>query len=132
MRASGFGRAHWEELLGVHQVWASEARADAGAALDGILRRVKESGASGVYFSNDIDGTDAAVADATGTPEPLGLDPEFVVELVRRLGREVGLVGGDVMEVAPFIARTPGGTERTLATAVRYLQETVAAALGPI
>ena len=46
--------------------------------------------------------------DATGTPERGGLEPEFVVELVRRLGREVGLVGGDVMEVAPPIARTRG------------------------
>ena len=39
-------------------------------------------------------------------PEPNGLEPDFVVELVRRLGREVGLLGGDVMEVAPPVQRT--------------------------
>ena len=33
-------------------------------------------------------------------------EPDFVVELIRRLGREVGLAGGDVMEVAPAIARS--------------------------
>ncbi len=88
------------------------------------------AGVERVYLSNDIDGTDEAWADATGTPEPGGLDPDFVVELIRRLGREFGLVGGDVMEVAPAIARTPGGAERTLAVAVRYLRETIAAALG--
>jgi agmatinase len=85
---------------------------------------------SSVYLSNDIDGTDGAVADATGTPEPDGLEPGFVVELVRRLGREIGLAGGDVMEVAPGIAPAPEGNARTVALAVRYLRETLAAALG--
>jgi agmatinase len=86
----------------------------------------------GVYLSNDIDGTDESFADATGTPEAGGLHPDFVAELIRRLGREVGLAGGDVMEVAPPLARTPGGAERTLDVAVRYLRETVDAILaGP-
>jgi agmatinase len=83
-----------------------------------------------VYFSNDIDGTDDAHADATGTPEPAGLEPDFVVELIRRLGRDVGLLGGDVMEVAPPLARLPDGPGRTLALAVRYFRETVNAVLG--
>lgn len=45
--------------------------------------------------------------------------------MIRRLGREVGLVGGDVMEVAPPVARSPGGVERTLGVAARYLRATV-------
>ncbi len=53
-----------------------------------------------------------------------------MVELVRRLSREVGLVGGDVMEVAPPVARSPGGAERTLAVAASYLRETVDALLA--
>jgi agmatinase len=52
------------------------------------------------------------------------------VELIRRLGREFIMLGGDVMEVAPHIPRKPGGTERTVALAVRYLRETLAAILG--
>jgi len=132
IRASGHDRAHWEQHLDVRQFWARDVRADPAAAVDGIVEAVKRSGAEAVYFSNDIDGTDASWADATGTPEPGGLTPDFVVELVQRLGREVGLAGGDVMEVAPLIARTPGGAERTLDTAVRYLRETVAAAIGPV
>ena len=90
-----------------------------------MVAAVRASGARGVYFSNDVDGTDEAWVDATGTPEKGGLDPDFVVELIRRLAREVGIVGGDVMEVAPPIARTPGGAERTLGVAARYLRETV-------
>ena len=130
IRASRHDRGHWEETLGVRQVWAREVRADPAAALDAILEAVEESGVSSVYLSNDIDGTDQAFADATGTPEPDGLHPDEVVELIRRLGREVGLSGGDVMEVAPLVARSPGGAGRTLDTAARYVRETAAALLG--
>jgi agmatinase len=130
IRVSRHGKAHWESTLGVRQVWADEVRADPAGAIDAIVAAVKASGVRGVYFSNDVDGTDEAWVDATGTPERGGLEPEFVVELVRRLGREVGLVGGDVMEVAPPIARTAGGAERTLGVAARYLRETVDAVLG--
>jgi agmatinase len=129
-RASARDRAHWEATLGVRQFWAEEVRRDPAAALDAIVAHVRASGVSAVYFSNDIDGTDAAVADATGTPEPGGLEPDFVVSLVRRLGREVGLAGGDVMEVAPGIAGSAEGGPRTVALAARYLRETLAAALG--
>ena len=129
-RASRHDRAYWESALGVRQFWADEVRRDPAAALEAIVAHVKASGVSRVYFTNDIDGTDASFADATGTPEPGGLSPDFVVELVRRIGREIGLAGGDVMEVAPGIAGTPEGNARTVALAARYLRETLAAALG--
>ncbi|MCC6555032.1 MAG: arginase family protein [Polyangiaceae bacterium] len=130
LRASRHPREHWEARHAVRQLWAAECRADPGAALDEILAHVKGTGVRGVYFSNDIDGTDEAHADATGTPEPGGLEPDFVVELIRRLGREVGLIGGDVMEVAPALGRTPESTARTLALAARYLRETLLAVTG--
>jgi arginase family enzyme len=128
-RASARDRAHWEETLEVRQFWADEVRRDPDAALDAILAHVRATGVESVYFSNDIDGTDASFADATGTPEPGGLTPEFVSALVARLGREVGLAGGDVMEVAPAVARSAGGGERTVALAARYLRDTLDAAL---
>lgn len=128
-RASRRDRSHWESTLGVRQVWAEEARRDPEAALDAVVGHLAAIGAEAVYLSNDIDGTDAAVADATGTPEPGGLDPELVVALVRRLAREVSLAGGDVMEVAPELAGAAAG-ERTVGVAARYLRETIAGALG--
>ncbi len=131
-RASQKDRAHWESSLGVRQFWAAEVRRDPGAAVEAILAHVRATGVERVYFSNDMDGTDASFADATGTPEPGGLDPDVVVDLVRRLGREVGLAGGDVMEVAPGLGASPAGNDRTLALAVRYLRETIAAALGTV
>jgi len=129
-RASGREREHWESTLDVRQFWAEEVRSDPAAALEAIVAHVRASGVSEVYFSNDIDGTDDAFADATGTPEPGGLLPGFVSALVARLGREVELAGGDVMEVAPYVARSAGGGPRTVALAARYLRETIEAALG--
>ncbi|MEW5737873.1 MAG: arginase family protein [Myxococcota bacterium] len=130
IRATRKTREHWESTLGVRQFWAEAVRARPKESLDEVLAHVKASGVSQVYFSNDIDGTDAAWADATGTPEPRGLEPDWLVELIRRLGREVGLLGGDVMEVAPDLAPTPESRGRTLSVAVRYLDETIDAALG--
>lgn len=130
-RASARDRAHWESTLGVRQFWAAEVARDPAGALDAIVAHVKASGVSAVYLSNDIDGTDAAEAEATGTPEPGGLSPEWVLALVARLGREVGLAGGDVMEVAPEIAGRPGSGPRTVGLAARYLAATLDAALEP-
>ena len=130
IRASRRDRAHWEGTLGVRQLWAAECLADPARALDTLLAHVKATGVRGVYFSNDIDGTDARWAEATGTPEAEGLEPDFVVELIRRLGREVGLIGGDVMEVAPPLGPTPEAAARTVALAARYLKETIDAVLA--
>jgi agmatinase len=130
VRASRRDRGHWEARYGVRQLWAEEVRADPARALEIVVALVRQAGVREVYFSNDIDGTDAGAARATGTPEPGGLDADFVVELIRRLGREVGLAGGDVMEVAPPLAHGDGEPTRTLALAARYLRETAAAAMG--
>jgi agmatinase len=130
IRASRRDRGHWEAKYGVRQLWADEVRADPARAIDAVVVMVRGSGAEAVYFTNDIDGTDAGAARATGTPEPGGLDADFVVALLRRLGREFALAGGDVMEVAPPLAHGDGEPERTLALAARYLRETVAATLG--
>jgi arginase family enzyme len=129
VRASGKDRAHWEATLGVRQFWADECRRRPAETLDAVIEHLRRIGATSVYFSNDIDGTDEGYADATGTPEPAGLEPEWVVALIRRLGAEVGLCGGDIMEVAPPLGRGEGGAEKTTALAARYLRETIAATL---
>ena len=128
-RASRHDRGHWEGSLGVRQLWAEECRRDPEGAIAAIVDHLRARNVTGIYFSNDIDGTDEAHADATGTPEPGGLDPEFLVALIRRLGETVGILGGDVMEVAPPLRDKPDSTERTVKLAVRYLRETLAAVL---
>ncbi|MDB4943501.1 MAG: Guanidinobutyrase [Labilithrix sp.] len=129
-RASRRDREHWESTLGVRQFWAKECLEDPEGSLDAIIAHLKERGVTSVYFSNDIDGTDSAWADATGTPEDGGLTPDFVCTLIRRLGSEIGMLGGDLMEVAPPLQDKPDSTERTLGLAVRYLRETLSATLG--
>lgn len=121
-RASRFPREHWETTLDVRQFWAAECRAHPARALDELIAHVEARGLP-VYFSNDIDGTDERFADATGTPEPDGLEPDFVVELIRRLGAGVGLVGGDLMELAPPLG--PDNGAATVALAARYTRETL-------
>ena len=86
-------------------------------------------GAESVYFSNDIDGTDDTFADATGTPEPWGLEPDWLLKLIRRLGSEIGLLGGDIMEVAPPLRQIPRGANKTTLLAARYLRQTICSTL---
>jgi arginase family enzyme len=128
-RASGRDRQHWESTLGVRQFWAEECLRDPAAAIDSILAHLKERGITSVYFSNDIDGTDSEWADATGTPESGGLQPDFLLTLIRRIGDEIGMLGGDIMEVAPPLRDKPDSSERTVGLAVRYLRETLGAVL---
>lgn len=128
-RASGRNREHWESTLGVRQFWAKDVLADPHGQLEALITHLKSTGVKGVYFSNDIDGTDEKWADATGTPESNGLEPDWVVELIRRLGKDIGLLGGDIMEVAPPLTPTPESAPRTVALGTRYFRETIDAAL---
>lgn len=127
IRASQRPREHWENTLGVRQFWSEEILGDPAGALDAVIAAVKATGLP-VYLSNDIDGTDDSVADACGTPEPDGLDPSWVCELIRRLGSEVGLVGADVMEVAPLLGKDGG--RRTVELAARYVRQSLDALLA--
>jgi arginase family enzyme len=129
VRASRFPRGHWESSLGVRQFWAEECRRDPAGAIAAIIDHLAARGVESIYFSNDIVGTDAEVADAAGTPEHDGLAPEFVVALIRALGRRFKFCAGDVVEVAPPLA--PDGGKKTVALAIRYLRETLAVIAGP-
>jgi len=130
IRVSGKTKEHWESTLGVRQLWADEVRRDPAAAVERVVALCRQAGVRSVYFSNDVDGMDPAFAPGTGTPEPDGIALETVLALVERLGAEIGLAGGDVMEVAPDLARTPAERLRTLDTAVDSLAATAGAMLG--
>ncbi len=69
-RASGRDRGHWESSLNVRQFWAEECRRRPDESLDEVIAHLRRVGATAIYFSNDIDGTDEGFADATGTPSP--------------------------------------------------------------
>lgn len=130
LRASRFPRSHWEQQMDVTQFWSVDVNAavadNLDAAVDAVVDAVKATGLP-CFVSNDIDGTDAAWASATGTPETNGLHPDVVDTIIRRVGAEVGLCAGDLMEVAPLLETSAAGT--TLATSVRYLDTTLQALL---
>ena len=60
-----------------------------------------EGGAKGVFISVDIDVLDPGFAPGTGTPEPGGLNSRELLDAVRRLARELEVLGADVVEVSP-------------------------------
>lgn len=61
-----------------------------------------------IYLSIDIDGIDPAYAPGTGTPEPWGMTPWDVLQLMQELRGAVRAM--DVMEIAPPVEQyiTPG------------------------
>lgn len=59
------------------------------------------SGASKAFISVDIDVVDPGMAPGTGTPEPGGLTSRELLDTVRRLAKELDVVGADIVEVSP-------------------------------
>lgn len=69
------------------------------AVMDDVIRRA--SGFDHMWMSLDIDVVDPGHAPGTGTPEPGGLTQREMLWAVRRLAREVGFAGMEVVEVSP-------------------------------
>jgi agmatinase len=132
IRASAHERAHWESQFNIKQYWAKDvAETPVQEVAAEITERFNAAGVTKIYVSNDIDGTSSEFAAATGTPEPMGLHPDFVRGLVQSLCTSFTFVGGDLVEVAPTLAgEIPGEPARTLATASSYMSDLINAGLG--
>ena len=128
IRATGRTQEHWEQTLSVKQWWAKDCQGLGW--LDDVVAHLKHVHCTQVYFSNDIDGTDAAWASATGTPEPGGLHPNQVTSLIERIGREFEVFGADLVEVAPRLGEDAASRAVTMQTAVRYMRSTFDALLA--
>jgi agmatinase len=130
VRASGRDKQHWENTLGVRQVWAAEVQ-DKGtqAVLDEIVQHLQARGVKQVYLSNDIDATDAGDAPSTGAPELRGLHADFILALIARLGAEFDLVAADLCEVAPPVGSAED-SRRTVELGASYLAASLDALLA--
>jgi agmatinase len=71
------------------------------AVVDDAVEAALGDGARGVYISVDIDVVDPGMAPGTGTPEPGGITGRELLDTVQRLGRELDVVGADIVEVSP-------------------------------
>ena len=69
--------------------------------VDEAVEYATRDGADAVFISVDIDVVDPGFAPGTGTPEPGGLSSRQLLDTVRRLARELRVVGADVVEVSP-------------------------------
>lgn len=55
-----------------------------------------------VYITFDVDGFDASIMPATGTPEPGGLLWEDVLPIIKKVCQVANVVGADINELAPI------------------------------
>ena len=55
-----------------------------------------------VYITFDVDGFDASIMPATGTPEPGGLLWEDVLPIIKKVCEMSNIVGADINELAPI------------------------------
>jgi agmatinase len=72
-----------------------------GDVVDEAVAYSLEGGAKGIFISVDIDVVDPGLAPGTGTPEPGGLNSREILDTVRRLSRDLNVLGADVVEVSP-------------------------------
>jgi len=71
------------------------------AVVDDAVASCSGSDSRGIFISVDIDVVDPGMAPGTGTPEPGGITSRELLDTVRRLARELPVVGADVVEVSP-------------------------------
>lgn len=71
------------------------------AVVDDAVVSCSGSDANGIFISVDIDVVDPGMAPGTGTPEPGGITSRELLDTVRRIARELPVVGADVVEVSP-------------------------------
>jgi len=71
------------------------------AVVDEAVEAASVGSVEGVFISVDIDVVDPGFAPGTGTPEPGGLGSRELLDSVRRISRELRVLGADVVEVSP-------------------------------
>jgi arginase family enzyme len=71
------------------------------AVVDDAVASCSSSDTKGIFISVDIDVVDPGMAPGTGTPEPGGITSRELLDTVRRLARELPILGADVVEVSP-------------------------------
>ncbi len=86
------------------------------ATLQEFLRKIRSRK---VYLSLDLDVMDPAFAPGVSTPEPFGIDPFQVKEIIHLIGKR--MVGADIVELDP-----PYDNGNTAILAARFVQEIIA------
>ena len=92
----------WRAEQGLGSVLLSEI---GGRGLhDGVNDAVQactDAGTKGVFISVEVEVVDPAFAPGTGTPEPGGITSRELLDTVRRIAKELPVLGVDIVEVSP-------------------------------
>ncbi len=119
-----YAQDHGMTIIWIEEIWEYGTEAAVDKAVS-----VATSDTEGLYLSVDIDSLDVAYAPGTGNPTVCGLTSREVNELVRGIARH-GLIGVDVVEVAPSLDPTPEGQQTALLGARIGLEALAAHCLG--
>jgi agmatinase len=114
----GAAEFDWQRERGITSFFMHDVRDQGIEALVG--RTIELVGEGPVFLTVDVDVLDPAYAPGTGTPEPGGMSPLELLPAVRRIARELELVGADVVEVIPT---APGSADLTALVADRIVRE---------
>lgn len=123
IRSSGRDRGHWEDNLGIQQIWASEIKEKGVQYTINHIQSYLADLYDEIYISFDIDALDISFASATGTPESDGLDLHEAIVMLKSFLKTYNVTGADIVEVAPFVGDS-SGQKRTLDSAC-YLLKTL-------
>ncbi|MCL5681082.1 MAG: agmatinase [Candidatus Thermoplasmatota archaeon] len=83
------------------------------------LEYLKQFADDDIYFSIDFDGFDPSFAPGVGTPEPFGIDPIIVLDIMEIIKKKI--VGVDLVEMTPLY-----DNGNTSMLAARLIQEIIA------
>ncbi len=90
----------WQENLGITTFFMHDVERD---GIDSVVdSAIEVLGAGPVFLTVDVDVLDPAFAPGTGTPEPGGLTPAQLLKACLRAGRDLDLIGADVVETLPL------------------------------
>ncbi|MFL2885269.1 MAG: agmatinase [Candidatus Pelagibacter sp.] len=80
----------------IHIFWGKDKKNWELFQLDKLFKNKK------VYITFDVDGFDASIMPATGTPEPGGLLWEDVLPIIKKVCQISDVIGADINELAPI------------------------------
>lgn len=134
IRATAKPKSHWENTVGVKQIWAEEISDDnLNKVIDEIIDHLASRSINELYISFDIDCIDARFVTATGTSEPNGLMPQQTQAIIAALSSQFDITGADLVEVAPMVINNNSDLpqpETTLTVADRILRQLAGALQG--
>ena len=96
VRALDDGESDYIDAAGIRLLSVDELR-----STDALLAALEATGASRVYIHIDLDVLDPAAIAGVGYPEPFGLEPERLSDLIRSVRRRFDLAGAAVTGFAP-------------------------------